>query len=137
MNYGRPVTSMLVDTSVWIDYLNGYPSAQADDLATAIADNVPITLCGVVLTEVLLGLSNAEARRVEDLFSAFSFAPELERDDYSGASHLYRTCQSKGITIRSVIDCLIAQICLKHNYFLLAKDPDFVHIARYFPLRLR
>ncbi|MCK7580677.1 MAG: PIN domain-containing protein [Chromatiales bacterium] len=47
---------MLVDTSVWIDYFNGYPSPEADRLARAINDNEPIILCGIVMTEILLGL---------------------------------------------------------------------------------
>ena len=127
---------MLVDTSVWIDYLNGYPSPQADRLATAISEGMPIVLCGVVITEILLGLPEAEASRIETLLEAFVLAPEPERQDYSAAAHLYRTCRSKGITIRSVIDCLIAQTCLKHDYPLLAKDQDFVQIARYFSLQL-
>ncbi len=127
---------MLVDTSVWIDYLNGYASRQSDHLAAAIVDNTPIVLCGVVLTEVLLGLPDPEAKRIENLLEAFPLAPEFDRADYSAASHLYRTCRSNGITIRSTIDCLIAQICLKHNYSLLAKDRDFIQIARYFPLQL-
>jgi predicted nucleic acid-binding protein len=127
---------MLVDTSVWIDYLNGYASSQADQLAQAITEDTPLVLCGVVLTEILLGLPEAEANRIERLLQTFALTPEPERQDYCAAAHLYRTCRSKGITIRSVIDCLIAQICLKHNYTLLAKDRDFVQIARYFPLKL-
>ncbi len=126
---------MLVDTSVWIDYLNGYDSPQAEYLATAIAEGTPIVLSGVVLTEILLGLPNTEANRIEILLEAFSLSPEFERGDYCAASHIYRTCRNKGITIRSVIDCLIAQTCLKHGYLLLAKDRDFVHIAQHFPLR--
>jgi predicted nucleic acid-binding protein len=127
---------MLVDTSVWIDYLNGYASPQADRLANAIAENTSIVLCGVVLTEILLGLPEAEASRIEKLLQTFPLTSEPERQDYCAAAHLYRSCRSKGITVRSVIDCLIAQICLKHNYTLLAKDRDFVQIARYFPLQL-
>ncbi|NJM77141.1 MAG: PIN domain nuclease [Acaryochloridaceae cyanobacterium RU_4_10] len=127
---------MLVDTSVWIDYLNGYASPQADRLAEAIAEDTSIVLCGVVLTEILLGLPEDEAIRIENLLQAFPFTSEPDRQDYCAAAHLYRTCRNKGITIRSVIDCLIAQICLKHNYSLLAKDRDFVHIARNFPLQL-
>lgn len=128
---------MLVDTSVWIDYLNGYASPQADQLAKAIAEDTSIVLCRVVLTEILLGLPEAEAIRIEKLLQTFPLTSEPERQDYCTAAHLYRTCRSKGITIRSVIDCLIAQICLKHNYPLLAKDRDFVQIARYFPLQLQ
>jgi predicted nucleic acid-binding protein len=126
---------MLVDTSVWIDYLNGHASSQADALALAIAEEAPILLCGVVLTEILLGLPLSEADRIESLLAAFPLAPELERADYSAAAQIYRTCRTKGITIRSTIDCLIAQICLKHDSLLLAKDRDFVQMARFFPLR--
>jgi predicted nucleic acid-binding protein len=127
---------MLVDTSVWIDYLNGYASPQAECLAEAIIQNTSIILSGVVLTEVLLGLLKTEANRIENLLEAFPLSPEFDRNDYCAAAHIYRTCRNKGITIRSVIDCLIAQTCLVHGYPLLAKDRDFVHIAQYFPLQL-
>jgi predicted nucleic acid-binding protein len=127
---------MLVDTSVWIDYLNGYASPQAECLANAIAENTPIVLCGVVLTEILLGLPAAEASRIENLLAAFPLSPEFNRNDYCAAAHIYRTCRNKGITIRSVIDCLIAQTCTTYGYPLLAKDRDFVYIAQYFPLQL-
>jgi predicted nucleic acid-binding protein len=127
---------MLVDTSVWIDYLNGYASPQADLLASEIAGDRPIVLCGVVLTEILLGLPAPQAKKLEVLFEAFQMTPDLDRNDYIAAAHIYRTCRDNGITIRSVIDCLIAQTCLKHCDSLLAKDRDFVYIARYFPLRL-
>lgn len=56
---------MLVDTSVWIDFFNGYQSKQAELLASAIADAEPIVVPGIVLTEILLGLNNdAEAARI-------------------------------------------------------------------------
>jgi predicted nucleic acid-binding protein len=127
---------MLVDTSAWIDYFNGHPSPQAECLARGIAGNEPILLCGEVLTEILLGLAESEAARVANLLAAFELAPYLRREDYLEAARIYRACRSKGITLRSTIDCLIAQTCIKHGYMLLAKDRDFVHIARYFPLRL-
>lgn len=128
---------MLVDTSVWIDYFNGYPSAEADRLARAIHDSEPITLCGIVITEILLGLRNdAEAARIAELLDAFDLAPELDRADYREAATLYRRCRSQGSTIRSTIDCLIAQVCILHGYDLLTKDRDFRQIASCQPLRL-
>jgi predicted nucleic acid-binding protein len=127
---------MLVDTSVWIDYLNGHASPQANQLAQALADESPILLCGVILTEILLGLPDPEAHRIEQLLQVFPLLPESDRTDYCEAAQLYRTCRSNGITIRSVIDCLIAQICIKHHCPLLAKDRDFVHISRFCSLQL-
>ena len=77
-----------------------------------------------------------EVRRIEPLLDAFPLAPELKRNDYEAAAQIYRTCRQNGVTIRSTIDCLIAQICLKHHSPLLAKDRGFVHIAHFFPLQL-
>ncbi len=128
---------MLVDTSVWVDHFNGYPSPEAIRLRKAIADNESIVLCGIILTEILLGLrSDAEAERIADLLDAFDNAPELDRDDYRKAANIYRRCRAEGQTIRSTIDCLIAQLCIRHGFALLTKDGDFRAIAASHPLRL-
>lgn len=128
---------MLADTSAWVDYFNGHPSTEAERLAHAIADNQPMVLPGVVLTEILLGLkSEAEAERIATLLTAFETAPECDRADYLAAAAIYRVCRAQGYTVRSTIDCLIAQLCLRHDFTLLTKDRDFQAIARFFPLRL-
>lgn len=128
---------MLVDTSVWIDFFNGYPSAQSERLSAAVADGEPIALPGLVLTEILLGLKNdAEAAKVLDLLEAFDTVAEPTRGDYVAAARLYRECRAKGFTIRSTIDCLIAQLCLRDGLLLLTKDRDFEAIARSSALRL-
>lgn len=128
---------MLVDTSVWIDYFNGHPSPEADRLARAIGDNEPILLCGIVITEILLGLrSDTEAARIAELLDAFELTPEPDRTDYREAANLYRRCRAQGHTIRSTIDCLIAQACIRHGHDLLTKDRDFERIASCQPLRL-
>ena len=128
---------MLVDISVWIDFFNGHESAEATHLARAIQDAERIVITGVVLTEILLGLKNdAEAKRILNLLEAFDYSAEPVRDDYIKASRIYRLCRSQGITIRSTIDCLIAQLCLRDNLPLLSKDRDFTAIASCVPLQL-
>lgn len=128
---------MIVDTSVWIDFLNGHPSQQADALAQAIEQGDTISLPGLVLTEILLGLKNdAQARRVESLLDAFDWVEGPTRDDHIAAAKLYRQCRAKGITVRSTIDCLIAQLCIRDDLPLLAKDRDFTQMARVVPLRV-
>lgn len=130
---------MLVDTSVWIDYFNGYASPQADYLANAIDAAVPLVIPGLVLTEILLGLrSEAEASRIADLLSVYEPAPQADRTDYIEAAAIYRQCRGRGFTIRSTIDCLIAQICMRNGYPLLtvSKNHDFNAIARCRPLKL-
>jgi predicted nucleic acid-binding protein len=127
---------ILVDTSVWIDYFNGYGSVEADFLTLCIAEVRPIVLAGLVLTETLQGVRDAEhAARVTRALSAFELAPEFARSDYEQAAAIYRTCRARGTTPRSAIDCLIAQLCLRHDYELLSCDRDFEAIGRFFPLR--
>lgn len=128
---------MLVDTSVWIDYFNGQASPQADYLSQAIADADSIVIPGLVLTEILLEFkAESDAIKVADLLSVFDQAGEASRADCIEAAKIYRLCRSKGYTIRSTIDCLIAQLCLRDKQALLCKDRDFINIAKCVPLQL-
>ena len=128
---------IVVDTSVWIDYFNAFPSEEAAYLTLCIAEGQDLVIPGVVLAEILLGARNdADAARIRHVMSAFDPAPELERADYDHAAGLYRACRARGMTPRSTIDCLIAQLCLKHGYELLARDRDFVAIAQVSALRM-
>ncbi len=55
---------------------------------------------------------------------------------YARAASIYFTCRRKGITVRSTIDCLIAQIALEHDLFLIHNDSDFDAMAPVIGLRL-
>ena len=128
--------SILVDSSVWISFLNGVNSAEAAYLAICIAEDRPLVIPGLVHTEVLVGArSEAEALRVSQSLSAFPLVPGPTPSDHERAARIYRTCRSRGYTIRSTIDCLIAQLCLRDGYELLAKDRDFEAIGSAFPLK--
>lgn len=128
---------MLVDTSVWIDFFNGYDSPEADRLTQAIREGEPIALTGLVLTEILLGLkSDREAQRIADLLTAFEWVAEPTPADYTAAARIYRTCRAQGFTIRSTIDCVIAQLALRDQRPLLTKDRDFAPIAQHTALKL-
>ena len=122
---------MLVDTSVWVDYWNGHDSYEALRLDQAIANNDPIVLSGLIVTEILLGLrTKAEAKRIATLLNAFDQTPEFALSDYTEAARIYRVCRSRGITVRSTIDCLLAQTCLRWQLPLLSKDRGFLAIAK-------
>jgi predicted nucleic acid-binding protein len=85
---------------------------------------------------VLLGArTEADALRISQSLSAYPPVPEPTIADYEQAAAIYRTCRGRGHTVRSAIDCLIAQLCLRDGYELLAKDRDFDAIGRAFPLR--
>lgn len=127
---------ILVDTSVWIDFFNGHDSVEAAYLRSCIVDARPLTIPRLVLTEILQGVrTDADAGRIARVLSAFDVSPDLDSADYENAAALYRQCRAKGFTVRSTIDCLIAQLCLRHNYELLAKDRDFEAIGHVASLR--
>ena len=128
---------ILVDTSVWVDYFNGHASKEAERLHRAIADNEAICLPDIVCMEILLGIkTESQAGRIAGLLEAFENVAEPTHEDYLDAARLYRRCRAKSYTIRSTIDCIIAQICLRDGVELLSKDRDFQKIAQCAPLRL-
>ena len=55
---------------------------------------------------------------------------------YSDATHIYFSCRKKGVTVRSTIDCLIAQTALEQNPRLLHNDRDFDAMAPIIGLHL-
>ena len=128
---------MLTDTSVWIDHFNGHDSRKAPRLQQALSNNESLVLCGIVLTEILMGLRNEkQAGDLENLMTAFDWLPEPGHHDYAQAAQIFRHCRSQGIAIRSTIDCLIASQCIRHHVPILTKDRDFPHIAIHHPLTL-
>jgi predicted nucleic acid-binding protein len=57
---------IVVDTSVWIDVLNGSPSPAADRCVALIEAGEPVALTDVIFAEILQGLrSDPEADQVE------------------------------------------------------------------------
>lgn len=128
---------LVVDTSVWIDFLNGHRTLESEYLAACLADDVPLVLPGIVLAEILAGLkSDAEAQRMASLLDAFDAAPESAPDDYRAAAATFRSCRRVGGGVGSVVDCAIAQTCLRNDYTLLTKDGDLRRIAVMARLRL-
>lgn len=132
---------VLVDTSVWVDFFNGHPSPQAETLASLIRDQAEIVTCGVVAAEVLQGFRSARiVATVERHFSEMEWLTPQEPATYLAAAALFRALRSRGITIRSTIDCLIACLAEAGGALLLHKDQDLGRIlgsslvrARAFP----
>jgi len=127
---------LLVDTSVWIDWL-GRRKRPGAALLDAMLDTELIGLPAVVLQELLQGASNPErAARIEGYFSRLAILLPTTRT-YADAGMLYARCRWAGITPRSPHDCLIAQHALERDAVLLHDDADFERIGRIAPgLRL-
>ncbi len=127
---------ILVDSSVWIDFLTDRDSPGAIVIESLVENREDICICGVILTEILQGIKNdKEHNKTKAVLSELIFLPMIQETFYS-AANIYRTCRSKGITIRNTIDCMIAATCIQHEATLLHNDKDFDLIASQFNLHI-
>lgn len=125
---------ILVDTSVWIDFLEGNDHWTKERLKEKINDRVSITYIDLILLEILQGIhSEKDRRKIERYFSNFVLLNQT-RTSILLAAKIYQELQRKGIRIRSLIDCLIAAISIETGARILHKDRDFDHIEKYFPI---
>lgn len=128
---------IVVDTSVWIDVLNGVDSPRAMQAVALIESGDPVALTDVVMTEVLQGLrSTSEARLVERQLREFPVLRLQRIEDFVLAAELYRTARGKGVTIRRTLDCLIAAPCVRTGAPILHADADFDRLASCTALRV-
>jgi hypothetical protein len=122
-----------VDSSVWADFFNGYPSPEEIKLKTLLDSKADIAITGIIASEVLSGFK--DEKTFEDVKDTFFKLPQtqINFNSHIQAAQMYRNLRSKGITIRSIIDCLIAVISIENNLELLHKDRDFEMIGKYYP----
>jgi predicted nucleic acid-binding protein len=122
---------VLVDSSVWVDFFNGYVSPERNALAELFDSPHEICTCGVVVSEVFQGLKRMPDRlRLAELFLDLTFLEPSGIDRYFHAADLYRALRQRGKTIRSTIDCLIAVVAEEHGCALLARDRNLTTILQ-------
>jgi predicted nucleic acid-binding protein len=116
---------VLVDTSAWVDFLNGFPSPERRAVADLIPSDHEICTCGVVVAEVFQGLRRDAGRsQLSALFRDLVFLEPAGIDFYYRAAELFRALRRRGKTIRSTIDCMIALLAEDHGCAVLARDRD-------------
>lgn len=126
---------ILVDTSIWIDYFCSQPGPAAHLLDQLIESNTPFALTPVILQEILQGARTpSHFNQLRDhLITQFFLYPLDPIETYSAAAAIYAKCRRVGVTPRSTIDCLIAQIAIGHDVPLLHNDADYERIAQVIP----
>lgn len=125
----------LIDTSVWIDFIRGKPSPAVGQLRAILTTEQTAGICPVIYQEILQGSESEQCfKQFRDYFMELNFYHSKDlTGSYAQAAYLYFSCRRKGITIRSTIDCLIAQTAIEHDLILLHSDKDFLRIAEVVP----
>jgi predicted nucleic acid-binding protein len=116
---------VIVDTTVWVDYLKGASTPQIEWLELEMGRQ-RLGLTDLILCEVLQGVRGE--RRFADVFREL-----LKYETFTtggtelaiAAARNYRALRAKGYTVRRTIDCLIATFCLSNGHNLLHNDRDF------------
>jgi hypothetical protein len=125
---------VLVDTSVWVDVFRDASGARRDLLRATVGDHEVLF---TRFTELEL-LQGCRDQQEWDLLSSYLVTQDyldLTPDGWTEAARIYFDLRRRGETVRSAIDCCIAQLCLDHDALLLHRDADFQKIARVRPLR--
>ena len=116
---------LVVDSTVWVDYFNGVKNQQTDYLYQ-IADKTPILIGDLILAEVLQGFrEDTDFELARRIFSKFLQVEMVNRDLAVQSARNYRLLRRKGITVRKMIDSLIATYCIENEHDLLHNDSDF------------
>ena len=119
---------ILVDSSVWVDFFSSSPGRAGGELRRMIADAEPFGLTGVVVAEILQGLTR-DSGRIERFLAQWDLIEPRGFATYREAAAIYRAARGKGISL-TTIDTLIAAIALEHSLSVFTVDQDFSRIAR-------
>lgn len=126
---------VLVDTSVWVDFLRGTDTPQVRSLKGLLEGDDIVGVAPIIVQEVLQGADSDE--RFEKWRRYFAglccYAPADPVETHVAAARLYQACRRAGKTPRSSNDCLIARIAIEHKLVLLQDDRDFAVIAAVVP----
>lgn len=126
---------ILVDASVWIDFLRARETPQTLALKRAWR-RLRIATADLVLTEVLQGSRDETmAAAIEQMMTTAKLVIVCDGDVAVQAAKNYRFLRAKGVTIRKTIDTLIATRCIIDDIPLLYSDRDFDPFVAHLGLR--
>jgi predicted nucleic acid-binding protein len=122
---------IVVDTTVWIDFLAARGTVFDRHLAELLEADAPIALVDIVYCEILQGIRDEEAyRRIRLSLLAHPILRPRGLETFEVAANLYRAGRGRGLTIRRSVDCLIAATCLENEAEIYHHHRDFEALAR-------
>ncbi len=126
---------ILIDTSIWINVLGKKQSANyVNELQELVAGH-DIALTRFQQLELLQGCkTEKEWLRLSEYLEGQDYL-ETKSSTWKSAARIFYELRKKGVTVRSPIDCCIAQIAIERRVLLIHNDRDFDVIARSFPLQ--
>jgi hypothetical protein len=129
---------ILVDTSVWIDFLAGREIPHRHILRQLIEKEEDIGITEIILTEILQGIKDdAVYETTKSYLLEFPIIRPKGIETYLAASEIFRKCRKHGRTVRKTVDCIIAAITQENGLTLFHNDNDFAIIEKCIGLKTR
>ena len=123
---------ILADTSVLIGYLKGSKGIPYDKMDYIVNNDIPYGICNYVYQELLQGSRDErEYNLLKEYLDSLPFYDlRYGKKSFENAALMYMNCRKKGITIRSSLDVIIAEIAIENDLYVLHNDNDYVNIAK-------
>ncbi len=123
---------ILVDTSALLPFLAGRSTRASETVAKALSEGLEIVLTPIVVQEILQGARDEpEWRRLKGYLQTQPIlSPRNPLATHIAAARIFYDCRRRGLTVRSTLDCVVAQIAIEDGVPLLHDDRDYDAIAR-------
>jgi len=120
---------LLIDTSAWIGVFRDRSGQVRQQLETLIV-NRQVLLTRFTQLELLQGSLNEQEWTLLSTYLETQDYVELTSQSWQAAARIYYDLRRQGLTVRSPIDCCIAQAALENDLLLVHNDRDFETIAQ-------
>jgi hypothetical protein len=120
---------LLIDTSIWISVFRDRSGQVRQQLESLIA-NRQVLLTRFTQLELLQGTLNEQEWTLLSSYLETQDYVELTSQSWQAAARIYYDLRRQGLTVRSPIDCCIAQAAMENNLLLIHNDRDFEIIAQ-------
>ncbi len=120
---------LLIDTSVWINVFRDRSGQVRQQLEVLIARR-DVLLTRFTELELLQGSLNEREWTLLSTYLEAQDYVELKPSSWQAAARIYYDLRRRGLTVRSPIDCCIAQAALENDLLLVHDDRDFESIAQ-------
>ena len=126
---------VLIDSSIWINVLGKRKSKSYTQNIQEVIGGRDVVLTRFQQLEILQGCNTEkEWGKLSEYLDGQDYLETLSTT-WQSAARIFYELRKKGLTIRSPIDCCIAQIAIEQRVLLIHNDRDFDVIGKHFPLR--
>ncbi len=127
---------VLVDTSVWIDYLRDADTRQVE-LLESLLETDRVIIGDLIITELLQGFRyKKDLKAINEIIKLLEYRNLVGREIAEKSAENYRVLRKKGSTVRKTIDVIIGTFCIENNIYLLHNDRDFLPMEKHLGLKV-